>query len=111
MDHIRAAAFHPQTQSKIERWHQTMKNCVLLKHYFLPSDLEAQTEAFIKYYNNHRHHNSLGNLTPYDVYFGRVEKILKQREEIKQRMSQILQSKNTQMSQNQLTTDTSENYR
>ena len=30
-------------------------------------------------------HESLGNLTPADVYFGRAERILKQREEIKQK--------------------------
>jgi putative transposase len=24
--HIRGAPFHPQTQGKIERWHQTLKN-------------------------------------------------------------------------------------
>lgn len=36
MDHVRGAPYHPQTQGKIERWHQTMKNRVLLEHYFLP---------------------------------------------------------------------------
>jgi len=85
MDHVRGAPFHPQTQGKIERWHQTMKNRVLLEHYFLPGDLEAQIEAFVEYYNNHRYHESLGNLTPADVYFGRAEQILKQREEIKRK--------------------------
>ena len=85
MDHVRGAPFHPQTQGKIERWHQTMKNRVLLEHYFLPGDLEAQIDDFVEYYNNHRYHESLGNLTPADVYFGRAEQILKQREEIKQK--------------------------
>ena len=32
MDHVRGAPYHPQTQGKIERWHQTMKNRVLLEH-------------------------------------------------------------------------------
>jgi putative transposase len=26
MDHVRGAPNHPQTQGKIERWHQTLKN-------------------------------------------------------------------------------------
>ena len=26
IQHIRGAPYHPQTQGKIERWHQTMKN-------------------------------------------------------------------------------------
>jgi transposase InsO family protein len=39
MDHVRGAPNHPQTQGKIERWHQTMKNRVLLENYFLPGAL------------------------------------------------------------------------
>ncbi|WP_437440846.1 IS3 family transposase [Ruegeria arenilitoris] len=83
MDHVRGAPHHPQTQGKIERWHQTMKNRVLLENYFLPGDLERQIDAFVDHYNNHRYHESLANLTPADVYHGRGAKILKMREEIK----------------------------
>lgn len=85
MDHVRGAPYHPQTQGKIERWHQTMKNRFLLEHYFLPGDLKRQIGAFVEHYNNQRYHESLGNLTPADVYFGRAEQILKQREEIKRK--------------------------
>jgi transposase InsO family protein len=70
MEHVRGAPYHPQTQGKIERWHQTMKNRVLLEHYFLPGDLERQIQAFVEYYNTQRYHESPGNLTPADVYFG-----------------------------------------
>ncbi len=83
MDHVRGAPFHPQTQGKIERWHQTMKNRVLLEHYYLPGDLERQIEAFVEHYNNRRYHESLNNVTPADVYFGRAETILREREKIK----------------------------
>ena len=62
-----------------------MKNRVLLEHYFLPGELERQIEAFVEYYNNQRYHESPGNLTPADVYFGRDQQILKQREEIKRK--------------------------
>ncbi len=85
MGHVRGAPHHPQTQGKIERWRQTMKNRVLLEYYFLPGDLEAQTGDFVEYCNNRRYHESPGNLTPADVYFGRAEQILKQREEIKRK--------------------------
>ena len=85
MKHVRGAPYHPQTQGKIERWHQTMKNRVLLDHYFLPGDLERQIAAFVDHYNNRRYHESIGNLTPADVYFGRDQQILKQREEIKRK--------------------------
>jgi putative transposase len=83
MGHIRGAPHHPQTQGKIERWHQTLKNRILLENYYLPGDLEAQVGAFIERYNHARYHESLGNLTPADVYFGRGEAILRTRERIK----------------------------
>ena len=85
MKHSRGAPYHPQTQGKIERWHQTLKNRILLENYFLPGDLEAQIEAFVEHYNHQRYHESLNNVTPSDVYFGRDKAILKQRERIKQK--------------------------
>jgi putative transposase len=85
MDHIHGAPNHPQTQGKIERWHQTLKNRILLENYFLPGDLEAQIEAFVERYNHVRYHESLDNLTPADVYFGRGQTILLQRERIKRK--------------------------
>ena len=83
MDHTRGAPLHPQTQGKIERWHQTLKNRILLENYFLPGDLERQVEAFVEHYNQRRYHESLGNLTPADVYFGRGDIIRLERERIK----------------------------
>ena len=81
--HVRGAPYHPMTQGKIERWHQTLKNRILLENYFLPGDLDAQLAAFVDYYNNHRYHESIDNLTPADVYFGRGPTILAAREKIK----------------------------
>ena len=83
MDHVRGAPYHPQTQGKIERWHQTLKNRVLLENYYLPGDLEGHIDAFVEHYNNRRYHESLGNLTPADVYFRRGTAIIKRREKIK----------------------------
>ena len=83
MDHVRGAPYHPQTQGKIERWHQTLKNRILLENYYLEGELEAAITAFVEHYNHRRYHESLGNLTPADVYFGRGPAILAEREEIK----------------------------
>ena len=85
MDHVRGAPYHPQTQGKIERWHQTLKNRILLENYYLPGVLRQKIDAFVEHYNNRRHHESLQNLTPADVYFGRGQTILRQRERIKQK--------------------------
>jgi putative transposase len=71
---VRGAPNHPQTQGKIERWHQTMKNRVLLETYFLSGQLDAAVR---------RCHESLGNLTPADAYFGCGQAILEAREKIK----------------------------
>jgi putative transposase len=83
MAHVHGAPYHPMTQGKIERWHQTMKNRILLENYYLPGDLERQIESFVADYNHHRYHESINNLTPADVYFGRGQTILLQRERIK----------------------------
>ena len=83
MEHVRGAPYHPQTQGKIERWHQTLKNRILLEHYYLRGDLERQVAAFVERYNHARYHESLDNLTPADVYFGRAERILLEHERIK----------------------------
>ena len=89
MTHTRGAPYHPQTQGKIERWHQTLKNRILLENYFLPGDLEAQIEAFVGHYNHQRYHESLKNLTPADVYTGRGQTILLEREKTKRRTMKL----------------------
>jgi len=83
MEHVRGAPYHPQTQGKIERWHQTLKTRILLDNYYLPGDLERQVRAFVDHYNHVRYHESIANLTPADVYFGRAEAILAERKRIK----------------------------
>lgn len=83
--HTRGAPYHPMTQGKIERFHRSMKNEVKLQHYYLPGDLEQEIGRFIEYYNNERYHESLNNVTPADVYFGRNKQIETRREQLKRR--------------------------
>ncbi len=83
MPHIRGAPGRPQTQGEIERWHQTLKNRILLENHHLPGALEEQVGAFVEYYDHARAHEGLSNLAPADVYFGRGEAILLERERIK----------------------------
>lgn len=80
---VHGAPMHPQTQGKIERWHQTLKNRILLENYFMKGDLENKIAEFIDYYNHQRYHESLGNVTPADVYFGRAQAIIKRRQQTK----------------------------
>lgn len=92
MTHTRGKPYHPMTQGKIERWHRSLKNRILLEHYYLPEELKRQVEVFIENYNTRRYHESLNNLTPEDVWLGRGETILKQRERIKAKTMRLRKS-------------------
>ncbi len=80
--HILAAPFLPQTNGKLERYHQTIKGNVNQVPYEAPSDLEEAIAAFVGYYNHKRYHMALGNVTPADVLNGRREQILRRRQEV-----------------------------
>lgn len=62
-----------------------MKNRILLENYFLPGDLERQIAGFVDHDNHRRYHESFGNLTPADVYFGRGDIIMLERNSIKRK--------------------------
>jgi putative transposase len=80
--HVRGAPCHPQTQGKIERWHDAQEPHSA-RELYLPGDLEAQVARYIEHYNHRRYQESLQNLTPADVYFGRGKTTLLERERIK----------------------------
>ena len=82
--HIHGSPYHPMTQGKIERWHRSMKNVVKLQHYYSPFELESAISEWVEYYNNQRYHESLDNVTPADVYFGRDKEIIKKRNKLKE---------------------------
>ena len=84
MTHTRGKPYHPQTQGKIERWHRTLKDRILLDNYYLPGDLERQLQDFITHYNTRRYHESLNNLTPECVFTGQGVAVLKKRNRIKE---------------------------
>jgi transposase InsO family protein len=96
MEHTRCAPYHPMTQGKIERYHRSMKNIVNLQNYFLPSKLETEIASFVQYYNHQRYHESLDNLTPADVYFGRAKEVLTKRDQIKKQTLQQSRLQNLQ---------------
>ncbi len=83
--HILAAPYHPQTNGKLERYHQTIKRDVNQVPYEVPSDLETAIATFVAYYNYRRYHMALGNVTPADVLNGRREQILQRRKEVQAR--------------------------
>ncbi|HEC42644.1 MAG TPA: hypothetical protein ENI20_07440 [Bacteroides sp.] len=52
-----------------------MAECGDAENYFIPDELRAALVSFVHYYNNERYHESLENMTPADVYFGRAQQI------------------------------------
>jgi len=95
-----------------KRSHQTLKNRILMEKYFLPSNLNANIERFVIHYNHHRYHESLSNLTPADVYFGRgltilIERKRTKRNTINQQIIQALPSITPPSVPNILTNDAS----
>ena len=81
--HILAAPFHPQTNGKVERYQQSLKREVNQLPYELPSQLEKAIADFVDYYNYRRYHKALRDVTPADVLYGRRERILERRKEVK----------------------------
>jgi putative transposase len=89
MRHILCAPHHPQTNGKIERFHQTLKGRVNLLVYTSLEGLRRAMAEFIEFYNHRRYHEGIGNVAPADVHFDRREEILQRREEQKRRTSHL----------------------
>lgn len=94
MKHTRGSPYHPMTQGKIERFYRSLKNVINLQNYYFPWELEKEIKEFVDYYNNHRYHESLNNLTPVDVYNGKSKKIISMREYIKNKTMKLRKTQN-----------------
>jgi putative transposase len=82
MTHVRTSPYYPQSNGKIERWHQTLK-----KESIRPrcpvnlKDAQRIVNDFVDYYNNVRLHSSLGYVAPRDKMEGRENEIFKMRDQ------------------------------
>jgi|TARA_B100000315_G_C14527483_1_gene564527 transposase InsO family protein len=86
--HILAAPYHPQTNGKLERYHQSLKRDVNQLPYDVPEDLEQAIGEFVDFYNYRRYHKALKDITPADMLAGRRDEILGRRREAKDRTIQ-----------------------
>lgn len=66
-----------------------MKNLILLYNYYKPEELAAQIGLWVAYYNNHRYHEALDNVTPQDCYYGKDREVLEQREITKEKTMKL----------------------
>lgn len=76
MTHVRTSPYYPQSNGKLERWHQTLKVTIIRPH--APSSLEEARRlvtTFVEYYNHHPLHSAIGFIAPADKLAGRAEQI------------------------------------
>ena len=91
MQHVRTSPYYPQSNGKIERWHQTLKQeCIRPKSPLSLTDAKRIVDAFVEQYNHHRLHSAIGYLTPADKLNQREVEIFDQRH---QKMAQARQQR------------------
>ena len=82
MTHVRTSPFYPQSNGKIERWHQSLKKeCIRPK---TPTSLEEArnvVQEFVRHYNENRLHSAIGYIAPHDKLDGKEIAIFQQRKE------------------------------
>ena len=67
MQHVRTSPYYPQSNGKIERWHQTLKQeCIRPGTPLTLADAQRVVTTFVDQYNHHRLHSAIGYLTPWD---------------------------------------------
>jgi transposase InsO family protein len=80
MQHVRTSPYYPQSNGKIERWHQTLKQeCIRPGTPLSPTDADRLVVAFVEQYNHHRLHSAIGYITPADKLNQREAEIFDQR--------------------------------
>lgn len=81
MDHVRTSPYYPQSNGKIERWHQSLKKeCIRPQCPLCLDEARRIVAEFVLYYNTRRLHSALGYITPKDKLEGREEEIFAARD-------------------------------
>ena len=81
MTHVKTSPYYPQSNGKIERWHQTLKSESIRVSVPLSLDDARRIVAdYVNYYNTVRLHSAIGYITPKDKLDGRDEAIFAARD-------------------------------
>lgn len=81
MTHVRTSPYYPQSNGKIERWHQTIKGeCIRPGTPLSLEDAQRIVSRFVEYYNTERLHSAIGYITPKDKLAGKEKAIFKERD-------------------------------
>jgi transposase InsO family protein len=81
MTHVRTAPYYPQSNGKIERWHQSLKReCIRPGSPLSLDDARHLVAGFVEHYNTVRLHSAIGYVTPQDMLDGRQQEIFAERD-------------------------------
>jgi transposase InsO family protein len=82
MTHVRTSPYYPQSNGKIERWHQTLKATAIRAKTPLSLDTARQViTRFVAEYNERRLHSAIGYVTPRAKLEGQEKQIFKERDQ------------------------------
>lgn len=81
MTHVKTSPFYPQSNGKLERWHQTVKHESIRPHCPLNiEDARRIVGEFVLYYCIKRLHSAIGYITPKDKLEGNEQRIFASRD-------------------------------
>ena len=81
MTHVKTSPYYPQSNGKIERWHQSLKKeCIRPKTPLDLDDARRVVGDYVDHYNNVRLHSSIGYVAPVDKLNGRDAEIFRERD-------------------------------
>jgi len=81
MTHVRTSPYYPQSNGKLERWHQSIKReCIRPGTPLSLDDARRSVGRFVEHYNTVRLHSAIGYVAPCDKLEGRAEAIWTERD-------------------------------
>jgi hypothetical protein len=81
MTQVKTAPYYPQSNGKIERWHQTLKgDCIRVLTPLSLDDARRRVAEYVLHYNTVRLHSAIGDLPPKDKLEGRDKEIFAARD-------------------------------
>jgi len=99
MTHVRTSPYYPQSNGKLERWHQSVKSeCIRPLTPLTLEDARRLIQRYVDYYNGVRLHSAIGYVTPADRLGGRQAEIHAARDRKLEQARQLRQLRRQQAS-------------
>jgi len=81
MSHVKTSPYYPESNGKIERWHQSLKQeCIRPKCPLSLSEAQRLVGEFVEHYNERRLHSAIGYISPRDKLEGNDKQIIAERD-------------------------------